>query len=116
MCFRRTGRRLRMLHSLAMRGDEGAGNIILRHRVFLVLPTGGKCMAMWCTIVRFINTLLNSEISLRKNRSSSSNLPLASTQPAPYLFRLTRGGSPRSECVVRLNEDFEPEAVLLVSI
>ena len=112
MCFRRTGRRLRMLHSLAMRGDEGAGNIILRHRVFLVLPTGGKCMAMWCTIRTFRKHAL--ELG-----NQPAEEPIIFVKPAACLH--AAGPLPVSshpgevhhevECVVRLNEDFEPEAV-----
>ena len=98
-------------------GDEGAGNIILRHRVFLVLPTGGKCMAMWCTIRTF-----------RKHALELGNQPaeepiifvkpvrLPPRSRPPTCFVSPREVHHEVECVVRLNVKVSSPKLSLVSI
>ena len=112
MFFRRTGRRLRMLHSLAMPSDGGLEAIILRHRVFLVLGPFRRCMAMWCTIRTFRKHAL--ELG-----NPPAEEPILFVKPAACLHG--EGPIPVSshpgevhhevECVVRLNDDLEPEAI-----
>ena len=112
MFLRRTGRRLRMLQSEAMLHHTDLGAIILRHRGLDEVGLPAQTMAMWCTIRTFAKHAL--ELG-----NQPAVEPIIFVKPAGCLHE--HGPIPVSahpgevhhevECVVRLNEAFEPEAV-----
>ncbi|MDP6199293.1 MAG: fumarylacetoacetate hydrolase family protein, partial [Candidatus Poseidonia sp.] len=95
-----------------MSPDEGLEAIILRHRVLLVLGLVRKYMAMWCTIRTFRKHAL--ELG-----NPPAEEPILFVKPAACLHE--GGPIPVSshpgevhhevECVVRLNDDLEPDAI-----
>ena len=112
MFFRRTGRRFRKLHSVAINGDGKRWAIILRNRAFDEVMALRPAMAMWCTI----RTFSKHAVELGNQPVSE---PILFVKPEACLHQ--HGPIPVSqhpgevhhevECVVKISADMEPVGI-----